>query len=682
MIDSNNVNPNLIPPPREPDVVARGKRSGKNQNSALKNKNKHTGVHKSVSFKKGIQKLGSKGNKSVEGMEGVEFDGNESEGFDGDVGSSVDAQSVDSRSVEEPDFEKGEVLNDVSTNDKVNAAYSFNNVEKWPSLGSTSKEINVCGAKSNIDRVKVMNDTLMKESSSPTKPQSFAKAVQGLRITTSMCEKAYGRASFARVLVEVDASKGLIDNVEVSYRSLGRSMRLKVEYPWSPPVCSYCKVFGHSFEKLNVRPRTDDEKKLEEEKTVVKAANVVVNELNGNEWQTVNYRRNGSYDNRFGRNNGNQAALVKKDSDFKMNTAKSSQANDKGKSKMDIDSNGVNNSGNVIVSENKFAALDKEQETEMSNDVDTMKASVDEDMVKKTNVDSLKMKILNYEKQIKFSNNNIAMSSKAKADSMYEAIMVEYGLTENQASGKVYDEVYRDELDRIKELCVKKQLAEVEFFFKTSQVFTLNELESWTEEMLEFYKSTIGEEAFEKMKEQIKNEVTDEVADTSGCAQFIAKDIRLKHMANMDNTSYVWASAISGLRNIRKFAQKERTVEALYNVVIDNVRFKLLGLGLKSTSEVIKAGKVNWFNDGTGFWGCNFIYEYFEMDKDDDWKGWMVICKLWFVMAVVVWGGLGEGCTLFLPKVFSLWVLLWGFDFIASLERFFLGSGGLDVADM
>ncbi|GJX50845.1 hypothetical protein Tco_0277690 [Tanacetum coccineum] len=53
------------------------------------------------------------------------------------------------------------------------------------------------------------------------------------RITTSMCEKAYGRASFVRVLVDVDAAKGLVDSIEVCYKSLGRSMELKVEYPFA-----------------------------------------------------------------------------------------------------------------------------------------------------------------------------------------------------------------------------------------------------------------------------------------------------------------------------------------------------------------------------------------------------------------------------------------------------------------
>ena len=60
------------------------------------------------------------------------------------------------------------------------------------------------------------------------------------------------KASFARVLVEVNAEKGLVDEVDVCYKSLGKSMKLKVEYPWKPPVCSTCKVFGHELEKCKL----------------------------------------------------------------------------------------------------------------------------------------------------------------------------------------------------------------------------------------------------------------------------------------------------------------------------------------------------------------------------------------------------------------------------------------------
>ena len=69
------------------------------------------------------------------------------------------------------------------------------------------------------------------------------------RITTAMCERANGRANFTRVLGEVDATKDIIDSMEVCYRRLGKSMHLNVEYAWRPPACSHCKVFGHNFKE-------------------------------------------------------------------------------------------------------------------------------------------------------------------------------------------------------------------------------------------------------------------------------------------------------------------------------------------------------------------------------------------------------------------------------------------------
>ena len=57
------------------------------------------------------------------------------------------------------------------------------------------------------------------------------------KVTTAMCDKGYGRASYARVLVEIDDANGLVDQVEIWYRNLNRSMCLKVEYAWKPPIC-------------------------------------------------------------------------------------------------------------------------------------------------------------------------------------------------------------------------------------------------------------------------------------------------------------------------------------------------------------------------------------------------------------------------------------------------------------
>ncbi|GJU64103.1 zinc knuckle CX2CX4HX4C containing protein [Tanacetum coccineum] len=65
------------------------------------------------------------------------------------------------------------------------------------------------------------------------------------KITTSIFEKPYGRASYARVLVEVDVAKGLVDSVEIWYKGLGKSMILNVEYVWRSSLCDHCKTFGH-----------------------------------------------------------------------------------------------------------------------------------------------------------------------------------------------------------------------------------------------------------------------------------------------------------------------------------------------------------------------------------------------------------------------------------------------------
>ncbi|GKB42606.1 hypothetical protein Tco_0887548 [Tanacetum coccineum] len=49
------------------------------------------------------------------------------------------------------------------------------------------------------------------------------------KIITSICEKPYGRASNARVLVEVDAAKGLIEFVKIWYRNLGKKVHVEAD---------------------------------------------------------------------------------------------------------------------------------------------------------------------------------------------------------------------------------------------------------------------------------------------------------------------------------------------------------------------------------------------------------------------------------------------------------------------
>ncbi|PWA82841.1 DUF4283 domain-containing protein [Artemisia annua] len=339
MDDSNSSNPNLVPPPVISDDFVRQKKSTKGQNSALKGKNKKARMGtKSVSFKNtgddmvsGISNVstnnsasnvsshiskdssndmlkndcGSDGNDMVSGISNVSTNNSSSNvsshiskdssndmlkndcGSDGipiEVSNSS-AQNTKVSPVHIPRIlRRGEELCDGGN--KASATFSFNNVEKWPSLGSMPSNVSGVDRKGeNVDGVGVLNDVSM-EDSTPAKKVSFANALQG-----------YGRASFARVLVEVEAANGLVDSVVVCYKSMGKSMELNVEYPWRPPICSHCKVFGHGDDICTKRSSTETEKNVRTEVNVQKQGNGINSKSNGVDWQSVG-------DRRFNRNDG------------------------------------------------------------------------------------------------------------------------------------------------------------------------------------------------------------------------------------------------------------------------------------------------------------------------------------------------------------------------------------------
>ena len=95
---------------------------------------------------------------------------------------------------------------------------------------------------------------------------------------------------------------------------------------------------------------------------------------------------------------------------------------------------------------------------------------------------------------------------------------------------------------------------------------------------------------------------------------------KLKIMARLDNFTNVWAEVISGIcirkasnsilniiqrlvfgaavyfiwqeRNIRLFAKKDRSVNDLFNQIVNVVRLKLLSLNIKRSYEVCKAAEI------------------------------------------------------------------------------------------
>ncbi|GKA35541.1 RNA-directed DNA polymerase, eukaryota, reverse transcriptase zinc-binding domain protein [Tanacetum coccineum] len=432
------------------------------------------------------------------------------------------------------------------------------------------------------------------------------------RITTEMCDRSYGRASFERVLIKVDADLRLADKIEVWYKSLGKSMELRVEYPWKLPVCSHCKVFGHGLDRCLKRVPNDAEKKLSMGENAQRTTNMEHGDNSDTGWKTVNnrkygrtedtsrgmYRQRNYYragssrggfngrgrgvmngrgfgDQRFNKNDGARYVPVKKnevagpirDKEYdknekgktKVNEGKFSRENGNGtgmsSERMNIDekvvSNTINekNGGGKYINEgggsnkenakkgfdsqNMFSALSDEAEIEKRLEWESIKERIDEKMqelVRKENVADLRLKIKNLENQISHSHKMIEKESKMKANAMVKSVMIEKGLIENQAYRKVYDEVYKYEHDKIEEIIMKKQLAEVELFFKIGQVLSIVEMETWPKEKLRFFKNSIGEEAYEGMVNQIRIEsnedMNEEVAeDSSSVAQFLTQDV-------------------------------------------------------------------------------------------------------------------------------------------------------------
>ncbi|KAJ9536701.1 hypothetical protein OSB04_un000086 [Centaurea solstitialis] len=67
--------------------------------------------------------------------------------------------------------------------------------------------------------------------------------------TASMCDKAWGRPGFAKVLIETWAVGELKRELQVLIPDLNGTddvrVTIKVEYLWEPSQCSHCLVFGH-----------------------------------------------------------------------------------------------------------------------------------------------------------------------------------------------------------------------------------------------------------------------------------------------------------------------------------------------------------------------------------------------------------------------------------------------------
>ncbi|GJX89820.1 zinc knuckle CX2CX4HX4C containing protein [Tanacetum coccineum] len=67
--------------------------------------------------------------------------------------------------------------------------------------------------------------------------------------TSSMCIESYGRSSFARCLIEINAKDVLLESLTIGVpliENTGITIEtITIEYEWKPPRCDLCKIFGH-----------------------------------------------------------------------------------------------------------------------------------------------------------------------------------------------------------------------------------------------------------------------------------------------------------------------------------------------------------------------------------------------------------------------------------------------------
>ncbi|GKG12301.1 RNA-directed DNA polymerase, eukaryota, reverse transcriptase zinc-binding domain protein, partial [Tanacetum coccineum] len=65
--------------------------------------------------------------------------------------------------------------------------------------------------------------------------------------------QSWGRSSYARVMIELQADVELKDIIVVAMHKITRedhyTRNVRVKYEWKPPRCSSCKVFGHIHEE-------------------------------------------------------------------------------------------------------------------------------------------------------------------------------------------------------------------------------------------------------------------------------------------------------------------------------------------------------------------------------------------------------------------------------------------------
>ncbi|GJZ52154.1 RNA-directed DNA polymerase, eukaryota, reverse transcriptase zinc-binding domain protein [Tanacetum coccineum] len=481
----------------------------------------------------------------------------------------------------------------ISTKDSSNASSSYSSFETKPTVTSMPSanpilESRLCMEKPEPSRVPlwviIMNVPL--EAWNSHGISRLASSIGNLiimgRITASMCEKGYGRASFARVLVEVDANKELVDNIKICYNKLGKYMNLRVEYAWKPPLCTHCRVFGHDYKNCRSRERTKEEKVVKVNEKVQNASNVVDDSIKSKDgWQEVSSRNEAStsrnagqrsYGNMFGYKGGyngsgrgsfnGRGGMSEGGGVYQRvnNEIKNNKNVAVKRSRQVVDGVQVmedENSGKWVI-RNSFGVLSDDTVEVGSDEWNQIKSKIDlacdlgmqidsnekkrwpkdlskyykdkcDAKVKVNMIERLKWRISKLQKDIVYGHQNVAMKANDMAEKQCVKLMKEKGIIRNQAYLKVYDEIYSGELLKIDDWRVEKRKAEVELFFYFEKELTEEVRNTWTDEMVVRYETLVGKKVDEMIiknfNEGIVDCMEDKVAEeTSGSTMFMTRN--------------------------------------------------------------------------------------------------------------------------------------------------------------
>ncbi|GJT72320.1 putative ribonuclease H-like domain-containing protein [Tanacetum coccineum] len=124
--------------------------------------------------------------------------------------------------------------------------------------------------------------------------------------TSDMCMQSWGRSSYVRTMIELQADADLKDTIMVAMPKLtgeGFYMcTIRVKYEWKPPRCSSCKVFGHVLDECAKNIVSDVVKNLKNPRQAVRVAVSSKEVSNSNPFDALNSVEN---DDDLGTNGGN-----------------------------------------------------------------------------------------------------------------------------------------------------------------------------------------------------------------------------------------------------------------------------------------------------------------------------------------------------------------------------------------